>query len=316
MAPSSPNLLSLPRELRDCIYSYLTKEVDFNWERDNIIAPRGNEGNVKPIDPVPVRLLNCPLPQVLYLNTRIHEEYLETCLHSLEAVIDPKLHLEASLRFKPRPCRGHQLDLSNDILKRLRHITLFLTLQGRSTQRSLDWEDQLGLLRLITCKAPHLDTLRLAVRQQYRPKISIVPDDVLDAALTPAAKRLNVTLLRRFLPKLPGAIAAMSLIQRGEGYHIGCRGYDTFRVMDSLGAHKIQHDVSKIGVYAYVRDATNTFKRMWYMDEIVAHWPVHEYPAVLLASVSQERAHLIAGFPTRMYEWIERRGVDEVKEWS
>jgi len=317
------HLLNLPRELRNRIYSNLTHRIDFNWDRDNIIAPRGTEGDVQLIEPVPIRLQNCPLPHVLRIHPRIYDEYHETYVEGLTAIIDPTLHVLSAARFRPLPDSSAR---NNAVLARLRHISLFLKLHARSTSNSLDWADQLDLLRAITSKAPELLTLRVAVRQQYHLTTGpTVNDKDLDNVLVPAAKRLIAAPDHDFIPRLPDAFGDMPMVQRGEGYHVGHGGTYEVSPMHAYPqgvsvvlpgrSYILNHGIRKIGVYTYAREPDKCSKRMWTVKEVVKRWPMRRYIEDVRRIVSDERADWLLRLPHELTEWIEKRGVEDVKKW-
>jgi hypothetical protein len=319
MEATSPNLLTLPRELRDRIYSYLTRQVDFNWERGDIFTLRGSDGHVQLVEPVPLRVLNCPIPGVLCVNSRIYEEYNALCVNNLEAIIDPSLHtLEAPL-FNPHP---KSKTLSEAVLAQLRHVTSFLKLHARTTSQNLDWQNQLNLIRAVITKAPHLITLKVAFRQQYHRNAPIFNDTLVPSVLIPAAERLHASS-PPFLPEIPTTIHGIPMVQRGEGYHIGFamltrRQTDTaphwtYHAQDRYCY--LFHGIRKMGVYMFAR-SENYAKRFWTEEEVIAQWPMRKYPAQVMENVGAEKRAAYASWPNELTEWVERRGVEAVRGWG
>lgn len=314
------HLLGLPRELRDGIYSFLTHQIDFNWDRDKVSAPFSIDG-VQIIEPVPLRFINSPIAHVFRIHPQIHAEYYEASLLNLEAVVDPALHTTKASHFRPRPDSGASI---NAALVHVRHFSVFLTIHARTASRNLDWENQLSLLDDITSKASLLSTLRVAVRQQYHFVAPTIPDEHLDRLLLKATTRLSSS--QEFLPKMPLALPRISLAQRGEGYHVGQGG--TYNHEDHHSQpHQVasaspgqinvlRHGVRKIGVYMYARDPNNCTKWLWTVEELVAKWPMRRYNRCVKMIVDEERAKWLERAPYRMTEWLERRGVEEVKSWA
>lgn len=205
---SPAHLLNLPRELRDRIYALLHHRIDFNWVRNGGIARRGHAGEVQVVEPVPIRLAICPLPHVFRIHPRIYEEYQEVYANKLTALINPPLKSRYSTDFQPLPDASAR---DNAVLARLRHVNLFVTLHVRSTGRSLDWEDQLGLFNALASEAPKLLTLRVAVRQQYNLHYGPNVDHwSLEKHLLPAAVRLYST--EEFLPRMPELLDNMVMV--------------------------------------------------------------------------------------------------------
>ncbi|KAF2821434.1 hypothetical protein CC86DRAFT_448886 [Ophiobolus disseminans] len=313
---SPAHLLNLPRELRDRIYGYLDHRIDFNWDRDCIIAPRGTEGDVQLVEPVPIRLENCPLAHVFRIHPRIYHEYQEMYETGLTALIDPSLHTLGPPRFQPL---RNSTARSNAVLIRIRHVSLFLTIHAQTTSSSLDWEDQLGLLRALKSKAPQLLTLRVAVRQQYHLSSGpTVSDKNLEKVLFSATERLNAARIIRFLPQMPDAFGDMFMVQRGEGYHVGHGGtyqidlqYMTPRLLVTAihpgRSYIMNHGIRKVGVYMYAREPDNCAKRYWVVKEIIARWAMRKYLPDIRRIVSGERADWLTRLPYEMTEWVEKR---------
>ncbi|KAH7408737.1 hypothetical protein DE146DRAFT_647076 [Phaeosphaeria sp. MPI-PUGE-AT-0046c] len=317
-----PTLLTLPREIRNRIYSYLTHKLDFDWDRDDVVTLRGALGGVQIVEPVPVRLQRCPLPHVFFIHPRICQEYHEECVENLEAVIDPTLHTLEWPLFDAQPKSNV---ISDAILSRLRHITIFLKLHARTTSTNLDWQNQLNLMRAVAITAPELRTLRVAIRQQYHLESPTFNDGDVPAVLVPATKRLQDAHSKQFLPAVPATLETMSLVQRGEGYHVGyALTYKHVHIIKSLVptytiadyAYSISHGIRKIGVYMFARDDANFAKRTWLEKEVVAKYPMRRYPKQVLMNVKPERAELLAKLPGQLTEWVERRGVEDVRRWA
>jgi hypothetical protein len=308
MATSTPNLLTLPRELRDRIYSYLTHPLDLNWDYGNLSTLIGTDGGVQIIEPVPIRVLNCPFPQLLCVHPRIYEEYRAACLKNLAAIIDPALHTLDNSRFRPHLTSK---DFSNVVLARLRHVTLYITLHAKTTSYNLDWQNQLNLLSALIKKADRLIAVRIAIRQQLHMNSPTFDESQLPYVLIPASQRLATTSNHPFLPSLPPTLAGMSLSQRGEGYHIGyaptsvspstSTSNPTYKINNRT--YSLSHAVRKIGVYMYAQDERSHVKRKWRVEEVVERWPMRRYPREALESVGKERGlELEEG---GCVEWIE-----------
>jgi hypothetical protein len=327
MAASRPNFLTLPRELRDRVYSHLTRQLDFNWDGSGVFTLRSADGDEQLMEPVPIRVLNCPLPQVLCVHPRIYEEYNTVCLKNLEAIIDPALHMLEKSCFSP-----HWLskDSSDAVLAHLRHVTLFVTLHAKTTFHNLDWQTHLSLLHALTTRAEALSTVRIAVRQQYHMDSPTFDELQMATVLTPAAKRLIEADSHPFLPHMPPTLGDMPLVQRGEGYHIGyAPTYLSIRALQSttslptsrtytIGSRVccLSHAIRKIGVYMYSRDGGSYRKRLWTMKEVVERWPMRKYPKEAIESVSGNRGVVLARAPFELTEWIEMTGVENVERWA
>ncbi|OAK97341.1 hypothetical protein IQ06DRAFT_281563 [Phaeosphaeriaceae sp. SRC1lsM3a] len=322
MDPPRCTFLEVPREIRNRIYHHLFRQLDFDWDRSDGVTLRGALGDEQIFEPVPVRLRRCPLPHVFRIHPRIREEYYEECVENLEAVIDPTLHTLEWPLFDAHPKSNA---ISDAVISRVRHVTIFLKLHARTTSMNLDWQNQLNLLRAVATKAPQLKTLRVAIRQQYYLDSPTFNDGEVPSVLVPTAKRLQDADSTPFLPRVPTNLDTMSLVQRGEGYHIGyALTYKHIRVAKPVvptftiaeHAYSISHGIRKIGVYLFAQDDANYTKRMWTEKEVIAKYPLRRYPAQVLANVAPERAELLARLPYQLTEYVERKGVEEVSRWA
>jgi hypothetical protein len=323
LAPSALNLLTLPRELRDRIYSYLTHTIDIQWDGFTKDAPRGMRGEKQILEPIRGHLVNCPLPSVLLVHPRIHQEYHAMCEKVLEAFFDESLCMVGPPERLWRP-------LEDSTIARLRHVTVNIRLHIRTTFQNLDWQNQLHLLGTLATKATQLQTLRVGVRQQYRNTTPIISDQHLDAILADATCRLGTPRPTAFLPGVPVVLNDLVLVQRGEGYRIGYLNAitnrtptgpatltiasDTTYMLEDF-AYSLRHGVRKIGVYTYARQGLNYEKRLWTTENAISSWPMRDYPKEALDNVPTERATLWAGLPRKLTGWVEKRGAKDVKNW-
>jgi hypothetical protein len=324
MDASPPNLLTLPRELRDRIYSHLTHQIDLSWDYSDISTLIGADGDTQLIEPVHVRVLNYPIPQVLCVHPRIYEEYHAACLNNLEAVINPALYTLEDSRVSPHYMSK---DFTGAVLARLRHVTIFETLHAKTTSNNLDWQDHLNLLGALTKTASKLVTVRVALRQQYHANSPTFDEVQMPSVLIPAATRLANATSHPFLPAMPPTLNAMPLLQRGEGYHIGYAPTSlsprspfpqptTHTHTINGRMYSLSHAIRKIGIYMYSREDSNFSKRMWNVKEVVERWPIRRYPKEAIESVERERGKVFARSPWEFGEWVERRGGETVKRWE
>jgi hypothetical protein len=323
-APSTPSLLTLPREVRDQIYSYLTHTIDIQWAGFTKDAPRGMRGDEQILEPIRGYLVNCPLPSVLLIHPRIYQEYHTMCEKILEAFFDESLCTVG-------PPERLWMPLEDSVIARIRHVTVITRLHIRTTFQNLDWQNQLHLLSTLATKATQMQTLRVGVRQQYRNASPIISDRQLDVVLADASCRSATPGSTTFLPAIPLALNDLLLVQRGEGYRIGylntitnrsptgpatlTTASDTTYMLEDF-AYSLRHGVRKIGVYIYARQNISYEKHLWTTENVIACWPMRDYPKEALDNVSTERATLWAGLTRRLIGWVEKRGVEDVKSWT
>lgn len=79
-------LLSLPREIRNIIYSYLTHEVVVDWGYRHLSFPLGGHEVAR------VRIAEAPLPNVLLSCAQIYHEYSQD-----RRFVEPTVTVEISL---------------------------------------------------------------------------------------------------------------------------------------------------------------------------------------------------------------------------
>lgn len=281
---SSAHLLLLPRELRDRIYAYLTHPLDFTWHRDN------SPSATRLAAPIPVRFPAYPIPHVFLIHPQITAEYTQTSLSNLAVVLNPGgFHPLEDLVEGGRDVQ---------VLKRVRHVTLFVQLHARSSGESLDWGDQLALLEDVVRVAPGLATLKVAVRQHFLGAWPTVGDQELDGVLKAVS-----TSGEGFLPKIPRQLGGLALVQRGKGLSVGFAGFA------GGGGTGVRHGVRKVGVYMHACEGERWEKRAWGVEEVVKRWPLRAYEKEGIKEIMrEERVEWLMGLPGRMAEWVEVRG--------
>lgn len=322
-SPTAPNLLTLPRELRDRIYSYMVHTIDVEWDGFSKDAVQSVGGGEEVTEPLPGRLINCPYPHVLRIHPRICEEYRSVCAKNIEVVFDQSFHMRGPLGSRYIPRRA----LQDQVLIHLRHVKIFVRLHARTMTQNLDWRNQLLILRGVAAKAPQLETLRVALRQQCLSNAPTCQDYEVPGILTSASERLQNAETKPFLPEMPASLSGLCLVQRGEGYHVGYAS--TYRARDQPlhpdlrctymiegQEHVMYHGIRKIGTYTFARKDGNYEKRLWTQKEVLSRWPMRKYPKEAIDNVLPARAALLLRFPLEYTEWIERRGVEDVQNWS
>jgi hypothetical protein len=108
MATNPPHLLTLPREIRNQIYSYLHKEVEVDNERRPSILD------------VHVRLENAPYAALLLTNSQLYHEYREAdsswnLAAHIEMDVDPSYYLKSPVMARNREVSG---------LRSVQHVTI------------------------------------------------------------------------------------------------------------------------------------------------------------------------------------------------
>lgn len=85
MSSSGLHFLTLPREIRNIIYDYLTQQVELDWGYELAPFPVGGHVAAKLVIP------DAPLPSMLRVCSRVYEEYRQAkCFRRLTIKIDAR----------------------------------------------------------------------------------------------------------------------------------------------------------------------------------------------------------------------------------
>jgi hypothetical protein len=148
MSTSPPHLLNLPREIRNCIYHYLSQEIDFNW-RWNHWPLSGNEGISK------VCLKDAPMLSVLLTSHRLYDEYLESEHFKNTAIT---IDLAGDSR-DHKDTRG--ITFEDQILSRITLVNILVDMGRIRISERQRWMNIFLLGRALTIFSPKLATLEI-----------------------------------------------------------------------------------------------------------------------------------------------------------
>jgi hypothetical protein len=144
------HLLTLPREIRNEIYGYLTKEIKFDWVWEHEFDSDGPYMATVLIEDVPI----CA---ILLTHSRLCEEYLEArCFKELHATIDANLSIGHHPGFIEETLAKQQDKTT--VFARIKHASVFITAFGSSDADVLS-----GLDCALVELASGLTSLKLAV---------------------------------------------------------------------------------------------------------------------------------------------------------
>ncbi|CAO2651412.1 Nn.00g039820.m01.CDS01 [Neocucurbitaria sp. VM-36] len=253
-ASMAPHLLTIPREIRDIIYSHLARPLSMHWtysdSRIYMWMPRT----------VRFRVEHAPRLSVLLTHTRLYEEYLDFAFHkNLSATI----HVGDPLSwFKSRhPVRlgfdsGPKPQVPHEVLANLRHLTIFDSVGGQFSSALCDGLGVQAVITTLASKVPHLSTMRIALRREF-----FLQKDQLERICSSfeTTKPVDPT---------PTTLAGLRLEQRAVAYRI-----THFTGSYDLGTWENYY--VEVGCYAYARDAISP--RSWVPHDVYHDWAQTPY---------------------------------------
>ena len=228
MAPATPSLLGLPRELRDEIYSYLYHEIGLHQEYPSFFAFCGIQD--RDTGPGCLTLANAPIVNLLLVNVQIKTEYMESsCFKDLTVTTEfDAVTLVMHNWSSPTMWQPPQ---SGDALRHVRRLDVrFNCGEEIITNRYSIWSCMNKLMDRMANDAPHLRTLRIACCSESRQFLQ--DHNVVYGPFTSGT----------FLPLQPPTYCGLSLAQRGEGYRV--RKYAEYTT-------GFNHEVACFGAYVY-----------------------------------------------------------------
>jgi hypothetical protein len=297
---AAPHLLTLPRELRDQIYSYLSDDGP-GWRLTSLFSPK----------PVQFRFHNAPNLSVLHTHPRLRTEFFEA---------DWTKELSVTFRLGvPRGPFTNLITLNTtyesptlpaDILFThwVRHVTILVDRghkrRGDNAPGKFWWKAIQQLIDALSEKAVFLSTVKVAIQQHATTRLRDHHQ---------AYPRFSS---RYFITPPPSFLNGLWLVQRCEGYRLALDmvlslvppphpGHPPIPLPTGSPHTRVVHGVVKIGCYLYA--CGDYRERLWERNEVKKLFPVKAYssacelpPAIL--------AH-------EMREWREKRGHGEAEVW-
>lgn len=284
MAANPPHLHTLPREIRNQIYSYLHKEVVVHTQRSPSVFV------------VQLRLENVPYMSVLLINSQIYHEYREAdCFRNLAA------HFNLSLDYKywkMIPVMVRQQPKS--ALSFVRHVTI---VDKRPNSVGL-----VSIETFLENNMPMLRTVRYlkGFALEGLAKTCVLHDSKLfsDWPLTHFDTD-EQTLTRVFLG-LP--LVQMAVAKHVESFHAGVLGIDPISTMQLLQNNPtgLIHAIKTLRLVLYTTDDPK--KHTWTPEQGNGCWlPRYPYPQDFdfLDSLTPEKQAQIARLSTALVNWKE-----------
>lgn len=165
---SPPTLLSLPREIRNIIYGYLSKELVIDWGYQPSPFPLGGHALAR------LHIREAPLRSVLLSCAQIYHEYSQD-----KRFTDPSLEIhpfnDVFLRLQEGQSTNHVRACK--VLDRIVRVDLFLYAKMTWCQEIIEVDNALEVLEpTIAMLAPRLHTMRLVFESFEDPTQYITED--------------------------------------------------------------------------------------------------------------------------------------------
>lgn len=243
MAPTtSPQFLSLPREIRDTIYKYTRAEttVLWNWATDP-------DGDI-PYDIAAIIVSGLPTPALLCVSTQVHAEYQQIIRSwHVSAICHLELH-DGAWMPAPYLSEPHGLFHSAKVLAQITEATIMVRVASRqyhfkTTEFPIPRVQP--LFKALVADAPHLRDIRLVLYQDKE------GEDAHWLMFKPGHReQYSAATRNKYFTPAPREIEGFGLTRAGEGYKLHCGGtIPTFQGPGKL----LFHLQTRVGVYLYRR---------------------------------------------------------------
>ncbi|KAJ4986701.1 hypothetical protein SVAN01_07760 [Stagonosporopsis vannaccii] len=321
------HLLSLPREIRDQIYSYLYRPTQLRWEL-----------NKQDVHCVTIQVPRAPVPAIFRTCTRLCEEYRESGLvrrlaatisttratnHETAALTDLQCHsVEGSIIMHAEPAPIEQVA---NLLASIRDLTILVNNKRSMTDDPTIWNELRTLESLLSPFHQMMSIIRIGVHQWQDP----TPLQMNSRRETQAYKDLKCGS-SEFMPTPNTIFMGKPLIQQAEGYRmqlvlLQLHPSDQKDLLERFHRHKT-------GVYVYSNEAPLRIMKhglYWSEEEAVRSFPMNCSWFNMQRSMSLNLRDRFDAFGVtdawiqteygpnarRMKEWREKRGVDAA-EWK
>ena len=293
----APNILELPRELRDVFYKYLYRPIQFQWAfRQEVLKV-----------PVDVLIPEGPILSVLLICSRTYEEYKEyLSSKDLSATIDHWGCLSRDLRKRPYIPNLRDGPPIDCILPKLRHVTF---LAGDQYLRDQIW-DQIGYFAdILIHNVPQLLTLRIGLKREIR----CATEHDVRTRTCPYANWPQEKVI--FAPG-PNSLAGMPLAQHTQGYSVeyahACDFEHSNHPIEWSGPDSFVplHLICKYATYLYTWMETD--QQLWTPEQIFKYWTPSPYPQELRHWVDQKSFERMQNRRYDMMNWEEGLADDAV----
>ncbi|KAF2629425.1 hypothetical protein BU25DRAFT_21780 [Macroventuria anomochaeta] len=321
------HLLSLPREIRDHIYSYLHQPLQLRWEL--------NKHN---IHCVAIKVPKAPISAVFQTCTRLHDEYRESRLlrtfaatitttratnHETTASTNLQCHaVEGSVIMHVEPA---PIDHVANLLASIRDITILMDNKRSMTEDSTIWNELRTLESLLSPFHQTLSTIRIGIHQWQDPH----PLQMNSRRETKAYADPTLST-SSFMPTPNTTFMGRPLVQQAASYRLQLvllrlHPSDQKDLLERFHRHRT-------GVYVYSNKPSLRLAKdglYWKKDETVRSFPMNCSWFNMQRSMNLNLRDRFDAFGVtdawiqreygpnarKMMEWREKRGSDAV-EWE
>jgi hypothetical protein len=265
MTSAKPHLLTIPREIRNEIYSYLHQRIKFQDE----ILMQYAEGSTRDAH---LCLENAPLINVLLTHSRLYDEYKESdCFRIPSAVLNVFYndHIRDFLSYSMRNVLT--------TLARMQHITLLVPQAKDQASTMSRLFESLTRLGAAPCFVQF-------IFRYFRPHV----DDVRDLQQSALSQVPHIPM------ELPKELGRLSLSCSGGGHRTGYGGY-------SGGRHYLRIDRLYVYCYTQGRSAATTCKFKYLLG--VQNWLA--YPTDMLEKLPENARRELVQLASSIQGWRE-----------
>lgn len=321
------HLLSLPREIRDHIYSYLHEPRQIRWEL-----------NKHDVHCVSINVPKAPIPAVLRTCTRLHDEYQQSRLvrtlgatisttratnHETAALTDLQCHaVEGSVIMHAEPA---PIDHVAHLLASVRDLTILMDNKRSMNEDSSVWNELRTLESVLSPFHQTLSTIRIGIHQWQDPS----PLQMNSRRETKAYRDPSLSTAK-FMPTPNTTFMGKPLVQQAAGYRLQLvllqlHPSDQKDLLERFHRHRT-------GVFVYSNESPVRLAKdelYWQQEEAVQSFPMNCSWFNMQRSMNLNLRDRFDAFGVtdawiqteygpnarKMMEWREKRGANAV-EWE
>ncbi|UPX21309.1 uncharacterized protein EKO05_0011498 [Ascochyta rabiei] len=261
-------LLNIPREVRDHIYSYLHRELELRTVE--------RLGDTQVI----FGLTNAPYPSVLRTHSRIHDEYKAS--HPFKHLSASATNIDHFSDLWKWHTDSKSTQQDNAALARLKHVILrFTHLPSPAAQSN---NAVTAIIDALALTAPSLQSIMIGeFRSLQKYSDATLPKDL----NYPAADKLI---------SLPPQLQGLRLVQR-----VDCRWYHSFCAAPTPDS--VTHSLFQVRMHTY--SLTGVCRYRWTPGELESCRTPPGYPRLLRRVVREYKARMVEQKPKRILGWRE-----------
>lgn len=321
------HLLSLPREIRDQIYSYLHQPIQMRWEI-----------NKQNIHCATLKVPKAPIAAMFRTCTRMHDEYRESHLmRNLAATLSTtRATTPGSLALTDLQCHAveglvidhalpAELEEVANLLATVKDLTILVNNKRSMEEDATIWNELQTLEHIILPFHQTISTIRVGIHQWQDPHpLQMSSRRETKEYVDPALGTLT------FMPTPNISFMGKPLVQQAAGYRLQLvllqlHPSDQKDLLERFHRHKT-------GVYVYSNEPPSRLAKggsYWSEDEVVRSFPVACSWFNMQRSMNLNLRDRFDAFGVtdawiqteygpnarKMWEWREKRGVDAI-EWE